>query len=133
LHMSLDHDSSGLERESVDELARELGNAIATLPEHQAFEEAERAVEEDDDLQEQITEFERLRQEFGLARQAGEATQADVDELERAQRELHEHPVMADYLAAKEELQARLEPLNETVSAPLAVDFGGEAGGCCRD
>jgi cell fate (sporulation/competence/biofilm development) regulator YlbF (YheA/YmcA/DUF963 family) len=42
-------------------------------------------------------------------------------------------PVMADYLDAQDELQERLKRVNEAISGPLAVDFGGEAGGCCHD
>jgi cell fate (sporulation/competence/biofilm development) regulator YlbF (YheA/YmcA/DUF963 family) len=40
---------------------------------------------------------------------------------------------MAEYLEAQSELQDRLESVNEAISDPLAVDFGGEAGGCCQD
>ncbi|MFB6218514.1 MAG: YlbF family regulator [Halobacteriaceae archaeon] len=118
---------------SVEELGRELGDAIADLPEYEAFAEAKAAVEADPDTQEKIREFEQLRSEFAAARQAGEATQADVAELERAQRELHAEPTMAEFVEAKERLQERLEAVNEAISEPLAVDFGGEAGGCCQD
>lgn len=117
----------------VEELGSELGEAIAALPEYEAFEEAQAAVESDPDTQEKIEEFERLRSEFAAARQAGEATQADVAELEEAQRELHAEPTMARFLEAKDDLQDRLEIINEAISEPLAVDFGGEAGGCCQD
>jgi len=117
----------------VEELGEELGEAIAVLPEYEAFEEAKAAVEDDPELQEQIREFERLRSEFAAARQAGEATQADVAELERAQQQLHTEPKMAEFIEAKEQLQGRLETINEAISEPLAVDFGGEAGGCCQD
>jgi cell fate (sporulation/competence/biofilm development) regulator YlbF (YheA/YmcA/DUF963 family) len=40
---------------------------------------------------------------------------------------------MAEYLEAQAALQDRLETVNEAISEPLAVDFGGEAGGCCQD
>lgn len=127
--MSLDQTPA----ESADELAARLGEAIADLPEYEAFEAAKRDVEESEELQAQIAEFEQRREEFSLARQSGEATEADLAELKRAQRELHSQPAMAAYLDAQAELQDRLEALNEAVSAPLDVDFGGEAGGCCQD
>jgi len=117
----------------VDALARELGAAIAELPVYEAFAEARAAVQADDDLQAEISEFEQLRQEFALARQAGDATEADLQQLQQAQAELHDHPTMATYLEAQEALQDRLEELNRAISEPLAVDFGGEAGGCCQD
>jgi cell fate (sporulation/competence/biofilm development) regulator YlbF (YheA/YmcA/DUF963 family) len=42
-------------------------------------------------------------------------------------------PTMRTYLQAQERLSERLSAINETLSADLAVDFAGEAGGCCQD
>lgn len=117
----------------VEALGRELGEAITELPEYQAFEEAQEAVKRDDDAQQKIQEFEELRHQFMLARQTGDASQEDVAELQAKQEELHNIPIMADFLAAQEELVDRLETINETISEPLAVDFGQEAGGCCEE
>jgi len=117
----------------LEELGRELGEEIAETPEYRAFEEAKAAVEADEEAQERISEFEQLREEFMFARQAGQATQEDLEEVQRTQEELHSLPVMESYLDAQEELTARLEDVNRAISAPLDVDFGGEAGGCCRD
>ncbi len=117
----------------LEAMGRELGEAIAESPEYQAFEEAQRAVENDDEAQEKISEFEQLRQDFVVARQTGSATEEDVEKVQRAQQELHSLPVMKEYLEAQEAMQERLEELNEAISEPLSVDFGGEAGGCCHD
>jgi cell fate (sporulation/competence/biofilm development) regulator YlbF (YheA/YmcA/DUF963 family) len=68
-----------------------------------------------------------------LARQTGEATRDDLRTLQDAQEELHEKPKMSDYLEAQNELEFRLQELNEIISEPLTVDFGGTAGGCCED
>jgi cell fate (sporulation/competence/biofilm development) regulator YlbF (YheA/YmcA/DUF963 family) len=118
---------------AVDELARDLGEAITDLPEYQAFMEAKEQVEASEEAQEKIEEFERIREEFMLARQTGEATNEDLRTLQEAQESLHDVPVMSDYLAAQNELELRLQELNELVSDPLAVDFGEKAGGCCQD
>jgi len=117
----------------LEELGHELGEAIADTPEYRAFEEAKAAVEADDEAQERISAFEQLREEFMFARQAGQATQEDLEEVQRKQEELHSLPVMETFLDAQEDLQARLEDVNRAISEPLAVDFGGEAGGCCQD
>lgn len=117
----------------VETLARQLGDAITDLPEYERFEETQRRVQQDDDVQERIEEFENIRQEFMLARQTGQATQEDLKKVQDAQNDLHEEPVMAEFLSAKQDLQGRLETLNTLISEPLAVDFGGEAGGCCQD
>lgn len=118
---------------SVEDLGRQLGEAIRDLPEYDAFTEAKAAVEADEDLQAEIREFEQFREEFMLARQTGEATQEDLRELQRRQEELHDIPTMADFLQAQNELELRLQEINEIVSDPLSIDFGQKAGGCCED
>ena len=115
------------------ELAAELGDAIADLPTYRRFEEAKAAVEADETAQERIREFEGLREEFMLARQTGDATNEDLRKLQEAQEELHEIPVMREFLQARSELELELQELNEAISTPLAVDFGEKAGGCCQD
>ena len=121
------------ETDDVDELASELGEAVADLPIYEAFLEAKAAVEADDELQEEIRAFERLREEFMMARQAGDATNEDLRELQRNQQELHEQPKMKEYLQAQSELELKLQELDEIVSEPLEVEFGQTAGGCCED
>jgi len=117
----------------LEDLGRELGEAIADTPAYERFEEAREAVQADDEAQEKISEVERLRDEFVAAQEVGEATQDHVGKLQRAQNELHSMPVMEEYLNAQEALQSQLEDINRAISEPLAVDFGGEAGGCCQD
>jgi cell fate (sporulation/competence/biofilm development) regulator YlbF (YheA/YmcA/DUF963 family) len=117
----------------VTELAGELGDAIAELDSYRRFEEAKATVEADAEAQERIREFESIREEFMLARQTGDATNEDLRELQTAQEELHSMPVMEEYLEAQSRLEAELQELNQMVSAPLAVDFGEKAGGCCQD
>lgn len=131
--MSVETDRETTATESVEALGRELGAAITELDEYQQFEAAKAAVEASEDAQAKIDEFEGIRQEFMLARQTGEATQEDLQKVQQAQAELHEMPVMAEYLDAQNELDARLEAVNEAISDPLLVDFGEEAGGCCQD
>ena len=117
----------------LEKLGRELGEAIADTPEYERFEAAKADVEADDEAQERISEFEKLREEFMFARQAGQATKEDLAEVQEKQEELHSLPVMETYLDAQDDLQGRLEDVNRAISEPLAVDFGGEAGGCCQD
>jgi cell fate (sporulation/competence/biofilm development) regulator YlbF (YheA/YmcA/DUF963 family) len=133
MRIETEADAGATELSRVEELAGELGEAIAEMPEYQRFEETKRAVEEDDEAQERVTEFEQLRQEFMLARQTGEATQEDIQKVREAQQELHSLPVMDEYLEAQKELEAKLEAVNDAISAPLAVDFGDQASGCCED
>ncbi|WP_134670953.1 YlbF family regulator [Halorussus marinus] len=128
-----DTEAEATELSHVEQLGAELGEAIAETPEYRTFEETKAAVEDDDEAQQKVSEFEQLRQEFMLARQTGEATQEDVQQVQQAQQELHSLPVMEEYLEAQEELEAKLEAVNDAISEPLAVDFGQQGGGCCED
>lgn len=121
------------EQVTIEDLGRELGERITQTPEYGRFEEAREAVQRDDEVQAQIDEFEQLRSEFMAARQSGQATQSDLHEVQNAQEELHSIPVMQEFLEAQDELEDTLETVNEAISEPLAVDFGGQAGGCCQD
>ena len=117
----------------LEERGRELGEQIAQTAEYERFEEAREAVQRDTAVQAKIDEFEQLRAEFMQARQTGDATQSDLHRVQNAQEELHSMPVMRDFLDAQDALSETLEAVNEAISEPLAVDFGGEAGGCCQD
>jgi len=118
---------------TVEDLGTELGERIAATDEYERFEEAKRAVEESEEAQQRISRFESLRTKLSTARKKGSADQDLVQEVRQAQHELHSLPEMAEYLDAQEKLQARLDAVNQAISSELVVDFGGEAGGCCKD
>ena len=122
-----------VEQASIEDLGRELGERIARTTEYERFEAAREAVQRDEEVQTQIDEFEQLRAEFLQARQSGQATNADLHRVQEAQDALHSMPVMSEFLDAQDELSDTLETVNEAISEPLAVDFGGEAGGCCQE
>ena len=130
--MSIETDSPATE-DTVEDLARELGEAITEMPEYETFAEAKAAVEADEEAQEAIQEFEQIREEYMMARQTGKATQDDLRTLQQAQEDLHDIPVMSEFLQAQNDLELRLQALNEHISDPLDVDFGEKAGGCCQD
>jgi cell fate (sporulation/competence/biofilm development) regulator YlbF (YheA/YmcA/DUF963 family) len=134
--MSLEPEAEPTQAESDDPvtpIARDLSDAIADLPEYEAFLEAKERVEADEAAQAQIQEFEQVRDEYLTARETGQATQDDLRALQQAQEELHDIPVMSDFLQAQNDLELRLQAVNEEISAGLAVDFGEKAGGCCQD
>ena len=118
---------------SPEDMAADLGTAIADTPEYERFIEAKTAVEESREAQEKVREFERLRDAFVQARKTGEAADEDRETLQNAQRALHAVPEMAEFLDAQAELDARLEDINAAVGADLAIDFGDRIGSCCQD
>ncbi|MFC7177580.1 YlbF family regulator [Halosegnis marinus] len=131
---STESDDAGMEAAArATELASELGTALSELDSYRRFEAAKEAVENSEEAQEKIREFERLREEFQMARQTGDASNEDLERLQAAQQELHDVPEMDEYLTAQSEMEMDLEDINRMISAPLAVDFGEKAGGCCQD
>jgi cell fate (sporulation/competence/biofilm development) regulator YlbF (YheA/YmcA/DUF963 family) len=121
------------EQATLEELGHKLGERIARTQEYERFEAAREAVQRDEAVQAKIDEFEQLRAEFMQARETGQATNSGLKKVQEAQDELHSMPVMSEFLDAQAELTDSLEAVNEAISEPLAVDFGGEAGGCCQD
>lgn len=117
----------------VETIGETLGEAIADLPEYQAYKEAERAVQTSEEAQERIDTFENERERFMLARQTGSATQEDIAQLKELQSELHELPVMRAYLEAQAALEDRLTEINTAISDGIDIDFAGQVGGCCED
>jgi cell fate (sporulation/competence/biofilm development) regulator YlbF (YheA/YmcA/DUF963 family) len=117
----------------IEDIAQSLGEAIADLPEYQQFLDAKEEVEQSEAAQAQIAEFESVQQEYLAKRERGEATREDLLELQEAQEQLHEVPVMSEYLQAENDLELRLQALNAHISDALALDFGEKAGGCCQD
>ena len=120
--------------ESADVDAAVRATTLASdLDSYERFEAAKAKVEDDQAAQEKIREFEAIREEFMLARQTGDANNEDLRKLQETQQELNEMPVMSEYLDAKSQLEMELQELNQMISAPLSVDFGEKAGGCCQD
>jgi cell fate (sporulation/competence/biofilm development) regulator YlbF (YheA/YmcA/DUF963 family) len=119
--------------DSLESVARRLGRVLAENPEHERFAAARSAVQESTEAQERIAEFEQLRDEYSMARRAGDADRAALAELKEAQQELHDLPVMAEYLEAQAALDDRLDVIADAISEPLEVDFAERASGCCED
>jgi cell fate (sporulation/competence/biofilm development) regulator YlbF (YheA/YmcA/DUF963 family) len=131
--MSIETDAPTGEGETAEELARQLGDAITELPAYQEYLDRMEAVENDERAQEEIREFEQIREEYMVARQTGQASEADLRKLQESQEQLHDIPVMREFLQAQNDLELRLQALNEEISDPLELDFGEKAGGCCQD
>ncbi|WP_254533293.1 YlbF family regulator [Natrinema gelatinilyticum] len=124
---------SGTEQSDVSSLASRLGAAIADMPEYQRFLETQMAVQNSEEAQQKISEFEQAHESYMLSRQSGSVSQDQIQRLQNLQSELNSIPVMAEHLEAQAALEARLTELNDVISEPLSIDFGQKAGGCCED
>ena len=122
-----------VETTRLEDLGGQLGDAITETPEYERYQEAKAAVENSEEAQELIGEFNQFRQEFMLAQKVGEATNEDVQKIQEAQQELHDLPIMAEYLEAQDEFANRLDAVNDAISESLDVDFAGQASSCCQD
>lgn len=121
------------ESSTVESLAARLGDAITDLPEYERFVETQAAVQDSEEAQSKIAQFEQAREELVLSRQSGNLSQDQIDKLQTVQKELGAIPEMAEHVQAESRLEARLADVNDVISAPLAIDFGEKAGGCCEE
>ena len=84
--MSIETDTAAdIDGDDVEALATEFGEAIAELPVYQRFMETKDAVENHEEAQAAIKEFEQIREEFMLARQTGNASQEDLRKVQQKQ------------------------------------------------
>lgn len=123
----------GTNQTSTKSLAHRLGRAITDLPEYERYLETRKKVENSEEAQEKLAEFEQVRKKQMLAHQTGDSSQADVEELQTLQAELQAVPAMAEHREAKAHLKAQLAELDDIISDPLAVDFSQNAGSCCQE
>ena len=114
----------------VRKLGVELGEALAELPEYEAFEAAKETVDNDSDVQQKMQEFEQMQKEFMVARQQGEATEEGLEELRATREELESMEAMEELRDAQNNFVEVLEVVNESISDELEVDFGDSVGSC---
>lgn len=112
--------------DEIEKHAAALRAEIESLSEYESFVNADEAVEEDTDAQEQIQYVRQLQNELYSLHQQGESHDEHAElheELEEAQEELNNMTVMQEYHDAAEDLSERLEDINDEISEELKIDF----------
>jgi cell fate (sporulation/competence/biofilm development) regulator YlbF (YheA/YmcA/DUF963 family) len=117
--------------EMRDELTK-LAQAISKSPEFVAFEEAQKRLNESEDAQRLIREYQSKQRRFQMF--GGFGNVADQSELQRARDAMTANREVRDFLKSQEELADFFRDVNRVIGKNLGFDFGqacAPAAGCC--
>ena len=127
---------------TVIEMARELGKKIQQEESYVALMNAQKAVEEDDELQEKIAEFNMKRYELTQEITKADRDDKKIEELDKVVHELYDvatnHEKMVAYNNAQDEFNDMFEfvlhiiQMSATGEDPDSIEKP-EAGGCSGD
>ncbi len=116
------------DRELVLERTDEFIRAIKATPVGQRFAEAKRRFEGDKEVQSLMETI----QNFQKAQQSLQST--DIQSVRKAQTRLRSHPVVQEFVAARDAVGVLLRDANREVSEVLGIDVAqtvAPASGCC--
>ncbi len=127
---------------TVIEMARELGKKIQQEESYILLNTAQKAVEDDEELQEKIAEFNMKRYELTQEITKPERDDKKIEELDKAVHELYDyatnHKKMAAYNSAQDEFNEMYEFVLHIIQMSAAGDDPdtvekSEEGGCSGD
>lgn len=111
---------------TVIEMARELGKKIQQEESYILLNTAQRAVEEDEELQEKIAEFNMKRYELTQEITKADRDDAKIEELDKTVRELYDvatnHEKMVAYNDAQDEFNEMFEYVLHIIQMSAAGD-----------
>lgn len=111
---------------NVQEMAKELGEALGRTDEFKALKRATASLDEDRELVERRNDLEKLESEILVALQAGKEPGDDVRErYDRLVQDLQVRPAYQRLIAAQANFDKLLKKMNDTIS--LAVDEGSKS------
>ncbi len=116
--------------EQVIAATRGFVDALKATGVARRFTEATRRFESDTEVQGLLDTLQR----FQRAQRTGEILAEGVEDIRKAQVRLQAHPVVNEFLAARDALGSFLQEANVEMSQVLGVNFGqtaGPAGGSC--
>jgi cell fate (sporulation/competence/biofilm development) regulator YlbF (YheA/YmcA/DUF963 family) len=105
---------------SVEQMARELGQALGRTDEFQALNRATAGMDEDRELVELRNEIEKVESEVLALLQSGKEPEDDVRErYERLVQELQVRPGYQRFVVAQPNFDKLLHRVNDTISAAI--------------
>lgn len=118
----------------VLEKGRELIEALRATAVIEAYQRAEERFRKAAELRRVRADFERVAGAFQRAQGQGTLTHAQIREAREVQARLQRHPLVQEFLAARDAAGRFLQEVNRVMSEVLGVDVGataGPAGGAC--
>jgi len=89
----------------------------------QAFQQANRAFEAHQEIQDLRARFAELSQQLQQKQMDGTLTQAEISELRTIQKQVNTHEVTEELLKTQEAAQTLLGECNQVISKTLGFDF----------
>jgi len=105
---------------SVQQRTDEFIEALLATPAIRRFREAARQFETDPQVQSLLETLQRFQQ----AQQAGLDLSDSLQDIRDTQLQIRNHPVVQEFLSAREEASALIQETNLAISQPLGLDFG---------
>ena len=111
---------------NVEQMAKELGEALGRTDEYQALKRATASVDEDRELVEIRNQLDKIESEILVALQAGREPADDVrDRYDRLVQDLQVRPAYQRLVAAQANFDKLLKKVNDTIS--VAVHEGSKS------
>lgn len=118
----------GNEQIAILERAQHFVEALKATPAYCRFASADRRFRADLEAQQIVQELQEMTAEFHQAKRAGTLGQEQVQEVLEAQARLRDHPLIRDFMQARDEVELLLQDTNRAISEVLGFDFGRAAG-----
>lgn len=110
--------------DNVQQRTDEFIEALLATPALSRFQVAAQQFESDPEVQSLIETLQRFQQ----ARQAGLDISENLQEVRDAQTRIRNHPVVQEFLSARQELSELIQATNAAISEPIGLNFGQAVG-----
>lgn len=121
-------------RSAVLERTREFVAALKATPAVERFAAAQARFRTDPEVQEILQGLQSQVDDFQRAQQDGTLQEEQIRQVREAQARFQAHPLVREFLEAREAVGLFLQETNRVISGILGLDFGqtaGPAGGAC--
>jgi cell fate (sporulation/competence/biofilm development) regulator YlbF (YheA/YmcA/DUF963 family) len=120
--------------EAVTERVRELAEALKNAPPVARYRAAEERFRADAELQRLQSGLRWSHEQLRKAEREGRHDARLFQEVRDGQARLQRHPLVVEFVAARQEARDFLRETNDVMTEVLGVDIGGSvgrSGGCC--
>ena len=123
-----------LNGDSIAEKARSFAQVLASSREFQEFHSTQEKLNQDEEAQSLLKQFQQKQREFQEARMRGGGFSGEaVSEVERLQLKLQSNPTIMEWASAQQDAIGLIQETNQVISEAAGLDFGqsSSSGGPC--
>ncbi len=101
--------------EEVIKKAKELGKALKETEEYKEFVEAQKALDEDKNIQNLLKEYDEKAKDIQLKQMTGESIEEDMMDLQKLEKEIVESESMSRYTKAEKKFKELVDSANKAI------------------